>query len=70
MALKSSFSYSVLPAISLESGFLHCEVVEGSFRADTFALFIQNLLEHMEPFLGMEYGMPGKICRFKSLQNA
>ena len=45
------FRFSVLPAISLK-GFLHCEVVEGSFRADTFALFIQNVLEHMEPFPG------------------
>jgi DDE superfamily endonuclease len=44
------FSFSVLPAMSLEDGFLHCEIVEGSFRSDTFALFIQNLLEHMQPF--------------------
>jgi hypothetical protein len=44
--------FSVLPAISFEKGILHCEVVEGSFRADTFALFIQNVLEHMEPFPG------------------
>jgi hypothetical protein len=43
-------SFSVLPAMSLEDGFLHCEIVEGSFRADTFALFIQNLLENMQPF--------------------
>ena len=54
-AILSSFplhppSFSVLPAISLEDGFLHCEIVEGSFHADTFALFIQNLLEHMQPF--------------------
>jgi DDE superfamily endonuclease len=44
--------YSVLPAISLDKGILHCEIVEGSFRADTFALFIQNLLDHAEPFPG------------------
>ena len=37
-------------ALSLEDGILHCEIVEGSFRADTFALFIQNLLEHMQLF--------------------
>lgn len=43
-------SFSVLPAISLEDGILHCEIVEGSFHANTFALFIQNLLEHMQPF--------------------
>ncbi len=48
--LISCFRFSVLPALSLEDGFIHCEVVEGSFRSDTFALFIQNLLEHMQPF--------------------
>lgn len=42
----------MLPALSLENGILHCEVVEGSFHPDTFALFIQNVLEHMEPFPG------------------
>jgi hypothetical protein len=46
------FSFSVLPAISLEKGILHCEIVEGSFRSDTFAIFIQNLLDHTEPFPG------------------
>ncbi len=35
---------------SLEDGFLHCEIVEGSFRADTFVSFIQGLLENMQPF--------------------
>jgi len=46
----SGFSVSVLPAVSLEDGFLHCEIVEGSFRADTFVSFIQGLLENMQPF--------------------
>jgi DDE superfamily endonuclease len=35
--------------MSLEDGILHCEVIKGSFRAGTFALFIQNLLEYMQP---------------------
>jgi hypothetical protein len=47
-----SIRFSVLPAISLEKGILHCEIVEGSFRSDTFAIFIQNLLDHTEPFPG------------------
>ena len=58
-----SFRFSVLPAISLEKGFLHCEVVEGSFRADTFALFIQNVLEHMEPFPGPNSVIVMDNCR-------
>ena len=57
------FRFSVLPAISLEKGILHCEVVEGSFRADTFALFIQNVLEHMEPFPGPNSVIVMDNCR-------
>src|SRR5260370_31041657 len=48
--LISCFRFSVLLALSLEDRFIHCEVVEGSFCSDTFVLFIQNLLEHMQPF--------------------
>ena len=36
--------------MSLVDGILHCEVIEGSFQAGTFALFIQNLLEYMQPY--------------------
>jgi hypothetical protein len=53
----------VLPAISLEKGFLHCKVIEGSFRSDSFALFIQNVLEHMEPFPGPNSVIVMDNCR-------
>lgn len=55
--------FSVLPAISLEKGILHCEIVEGSFRSDTFAIFIQNLLDHAEPFPGPNSVIVMDNCR-------
>lgn len=57
------YSFSVLPAMSLESGILHCDVVEGSFRTDSFALFIQNLLNYMEPFPGPNSVIVMDNCR-------
>ncbi|KAL5492659.1 hypothetical protein ACEPAI_4106 [Sanghuangporus weigelae] len=41
-------TYSVLPAISLD-GMLECIIVEGSFNADSFAAFIDTLLDSMQP---------------------
>ena len=58
-----SLRFSVLPAISLEKGILHCEIVEGSFHADTFAIFIQNLLDHVEPFPGPNSVIVMDNCR-------
>jgi hypothetical protein len=58
-----SLSFSVLPAISLEKGILHCEIVEGSFCSDTFAIFIQNLLDHAEPFPGPNSVIVMDNCR-------
>jgi hypothetical protein len=42
--------YSVLPAMSLNDGFLHCDVVKGSFDTDLFRTFIFRLLDQMQPF--------------------
>ena len=42
--------YSVLPALSLEEGVLHCDVLEGSFDSDSFYTFIERTLDHMQPF--------------------
>jgi len=42
--------FSVLPALSLRDGILHCSVVEGSFCTDSFMTFIQRLLDNMEPY--------------------
>src|SRR5215469_3207103 len=43
-------SFSVLPAISLNDGILHCDIVEGSFNTITFMTFINGLLDHMHPY--------------------
>jgi hypothetical protein len=43
-------SFSVLPALSLDSGILHCEIVEGSFCTKTFNHFIEGLLNNMHPY--------------------
>lgn len=42
--------YSVLPALSLQDGILHCSVIEGSFCAESFTRFIRQLLDNMQPF--------------------
>lgn len=42
--------FSVLPALSLDDGIIHCEVVEGSFCTETFTQFIDGLLKHMQPY--------------------
>jgi hypothetical protein len=42
--------FSVLPAISLQDGILHCKIVEGSFCMETFLGFIEGLLEFMQPY--------------------
>src|SRR5271168_929857 len=42
--------FSVLPAISLVDGILHCDIVEGSFCTATFMRFIEKLLDRMEPY--------------------
>jgi len=42
--------FSVLPAISLTDGIIHCNIREGTFRSDSFKAFILGLLDHMQPF--------------------
>jgi hypothetical protein len=42
-------SYSVLPALSLDS-ILSLKIVEGAFDAWSFKDFIEGLLEQMNPF--------------------
>ena len=43
-------SFSILPALSLTEGILHCDIVEGVFDSSLFYTFIRHLLDHMEPF--------------------
>ena len=42
--------FSVLPALSLNDGIIHCDIVEGSFDAELFYTFISRLLDQMQPF--------------------
>jgi hypothetical protein len=42
--------YSVLPALSLNDGIIHCDIVEGAFDTDSFYSFITRLLDKMQPF--------------------
>jgi hypothetical protein len=44
------FRFSVLPAITLNDGIIHCSIAEGSFCGETFAEFISGLLDHMNPY--------------------
>jgi len=47
--------YSILLALSLD-GILSLDIVEGSFDQNSFAQFIDSLLDQMNPF-------PAKNCR-------
>jgi hypothetical protein len=42
--------FSVLPALALEDGIIHCEIVEGAFDTNMFYSFINCLLNQMQPF--------------------
>lgn len=41
--------YSILPAISIR-GILWCHIIEGPFNTVQFRVFIDSLLDHMQPF--------------------
>ena len=45
----NSRRYSVLPTISLD-GMLECIIIEGSFNANSFAAFVDSLLDSMQPW--------------------
>ena len=47
--MKSGCRFSILPALSLE-GILYCRIVEGSFNAARFEVFIHGLLDQMKPY--------------------
>ena len=42
--------FSVLPALSLDDGIIHCDIVEGSFCKETFYSFVAGLLDNMQPY--------------------
>jgi hypothetical protein len=42
--------FSVLPALSLNDGIIHCDIIEGSFDTELFYTFIDRLLDQMQPF--------------------
>ena len=43
-------SFSILPALSLTEGILHCDIIEGAFDSSLFYTFISRLLDRMDPF--------------------
>jgi len=45
-----SIRFSVLPALSLTEGILHVDILEGAFDTSKFLIFIERLLDQMEPF--------------------
>jgi hypothetical protein len=42
--------FSVLPALSLNEGVLHCDIIEGAFDTASFRTFIERTLDRMQPF--------------------
>lgn len=42
--------FSVLPALSLTEGIMHCDIIEGAFDSSTFLVFIERLLDRMQPY--------------------
>jgi hypothetical protein len=61
-SFQFSSSYSVLPAISLD-GILYVSIVEGSFTTETFAEFIDGLLDKMNKFPGPNSVIVMDNCR-------
>jgi hypothetical protein len=42
--------FSVLPALSLTEGIMHCDIIEGAFDSSSFLVFIERLLDRMQPY--------------------
>jgi hypothetical protein len=38
--------------MTLNDGFIHCDIVKGSFDHELFYMFISRLLDQMQPFPG------------------
>lgn len=49
LALDVCYRYSILPALSLD-GIEYVDILEGSFTAASFAIFIEGLLDQMSPY--------------------
>ncbi|EIN07356.1 hypothetical protein PUNSTDRAFT_38584, partial [Punctularia strigosozonata HHB-11173 SS5] len=52
----------ILPALSLD-GIVYTHIVEGSYDAERFAQFISNLLDHMNPYPGVNSVVVMDNCR-------
>ncbi|KAK2459804.1 hypothetical protein APHAL10511_008236 [Amanita phalloides] len=55
--------FSILPALSLTEGILHCDIVEGAFDSNLFYTFISRLLDRMELFPGSNSVIVMDNCR-------
>ncbi|KIK91781.1 hypothetical protein PAXRUDRAFT_53197, partial [Paxillus rubicundulus Ve08.2h10] len=61
--------FSVLPALSLHDGILHCSVVKGSFCTETFMQFMRWLLDNMQPFPALNSVIVMDNCRIHKHNN-
>lgn len=55
--------FSVLPALSLNDGILHCDIVEGSFDSQLFYEFIERVLDQMQPYPAVNSVIVMDNCR-------
>ena len=56
------FSYSVLPALSLE-GVIYSDIVEGSYNGKKFVRFVDELTSVMNPYPGKNSVLVMDNCR-------
>ncbi len=64
------FRFCVLPALTLNDGVIHCDVVEGAFDPSLFYTFIERLLDQMEPFPGPKSVIVMDNCRIHKMHDA
>lgn len=61
------FSFSVLPALALNEGIIHCDIIEGAFDSVHFYMFINRLLDQMEPFPASKSVIVMDNCRIHKM---
>ena len=63
LALTHVLRFSVLSALLLNDGILHCDIVEGLFDSQLFYQFIERLLNQMQPYLSPNSVIVMDNCR-------
>jgi hypothetical protein len=62
--------FSVLPALALNDGIIHCDIVEGAFDSNLFYTFISRLLDEMNPFPAAKSVVVMDNCRIHKMPEA